>query len=86
MLYLKTLKESNFILMSIFFWFMAYNVTTAFSKYVQSFRCCRWWLHGLLVATGVAIISYIPVAFIASKIGRRKTILIGITMLLFHFL
>jgi MFS family permease len=74
--------------MSIFFWFMAYNaVTTAFSKYVQSFLGVAGggFASNLLVATGVAIISYIPVAFIASKIGRRKTILIGITMLFVSF-
>ncbi|NLK67643.1 MAG: SLC45 family MFS transporter [Clostridiaceae bacterium] len=85
----KDVKKSLiFILMSIFFWFMAYNaVTTAFSKYVQSFLGVAGggFASNLLVATGVAIISYIPVAFIASKIGRRKTILIGITMLFVSF-
>ncbi len=85
----KDVKKSLiFILMSIFVWFMAYNaVTTAFSKYVQSFLGVAGggFASNLLVATGVAIISYIPVAFIASKIGRRKTILIGITMLFVSF-
>ena len=85
----KDVKKSLiFILTSIFFWFMAYNaVTTAFSKYVQSFLGVAGggFASNLLVATGVAIISYIPVAFIASKIGRRKTILIGITLLFVSF-
>ena len=32
----------------------------------------------LMVATGAAIISYIPIGYISSKIGRKKTIMIGI--------
>ena len=34
-----------------------------------------------MVAQGAAIVSYIPVGLIASKIGRKKTILAGIVML-----
>lgn len=77
-----------FILLSIFFWFMAYNaVTTAFSKYAQSFLGIKGggFATNLLVATAAAVVSYIPVGFIASRIGRRKTILIGITMLFISF-
>ena len=35
----------------------------------------------LLIAQGAAIIAYIPVGFLAGKIGRKKTILIGVAML-----
>ena len=66
------------------FWFVAYNaVTTAFSRYATHV----WELEGggyadcLLIATVAAIISYIPIGMIASKIGRKKTILIGIVLL-----
>ena len=34
-----------------------------------------------MVATVAAIISYIPIGIIASKIGRKKTIMIGIVLL-----
>ena len=34
-----------------------------------------------MVAQGAAIISYIPVGIVASKIGRKKTILAGVAML-----
>lgn len=85
----KDVKRSLiFILLSIFFWFMAYNaVTTAFSKYAQSFLGIAGggFATNLLVATAAAVVSYIPVGFIASKIGRRKTILIGIAMLFVSF-
>ena len=73
-----------FLLASVAFWFIAYNaVTTAFSRYAVQV----WGLEGgsyadcLLVATVAAVISYIPIGTISSKIGRKKTILIGITLL-----
>jgi len=76
------------ILVSIFLWFMGYNaVTTGFTRYAQNV-----WGQGvgnasliLMVAQVAAILSYIPVGIIATKIGRRKTILIGITMLAVAF-
>ncbi|MPM09693.1 hypothetical protein SDC9_56015 [bioreactor metagenome] len=32
----------------------------------------------LLIATAAAIISYLPIGFLASRIGRKKTIVIGL--------
>lgn len=73
-----------FMLASIFLWFTAYNaVTTAFSRYTR----VVWNLEGggfadcLMVATVAAIISYIPIGQISSKIGRKKTILGGIVLM-----
>ena len=73
-----------FLLASIFLWFTAYNaVTTAFSRYVE----VVWKLEpggftdALLIATAAAIISYIPIGHIASKFGRKKTILAGIILM-----
>ena len=86
----KDVKRSlYFILASIFLWFTAYNaITTAFSRYATRV----WGMEGgsfagaLMVATGAAILSYIPVGFVSSKIGRKKTILIGIiTMSISYF-
>lgn len=81
----KEVKRSMiFLLASIFLWFTAYNaVTTAFSRYTREV----WKLEGggfadcLLVATVAAIISYIPIGNIASKIGRKKTIMGGIILM-----
>ena len=81
----KDVKKSLvFILMSVAFWFIAYNaVTTAFSRYATHV----WGLEGggyadcLMIATVAAIISYIPIGAISSKIGRKKTIQIGIILL-----
>lgn len=77
-------RSLYFILASIFLWFTAYNaITTAFSRYAVKV----WNLQGgsfanaLMVATGAAILSYIPIGFISTAIGRKKTILIGIILM-----
>lgn len=82
-------RSLNFILASIFLWFTAYNaVTTAFSRYASRV----WGLQGgsfanaLMVAMGAAIISFIPIGIIASHIGRKKTILAGITLMSLSYL
>lgn len=81
----KEVKRSMlFMLASIFLWFTAYNaVTTAFSRYTK----VVWKMEGgsfancLMVATVAAIISYIPIGHIATKIGRKKTIMGGILLM-----
>ncbi len=76
------------ILASIFLWFMAYNaVTTAFSRYATTV----WGLEGgsyadaLLVATVAAILSYLPIGIVASRVGRKKTIIAGLILMLISF-
>ena len=39
----------------------------------------------LMVATVAAIISYIPIGALASRIGRKKTILLGLGMMLISY-
>ena len=80
----EVMRSLVFILISVAFWFIAYNaVTTAFSRYATEV----WGLEGggyadcLMIATVAAIISYIPIGGISSKIGRKNTILIGIVLL-----
>ncbi len=77
-------RSMIFLLASIFFWFTAYNaVTTAFSRYTK----VVWKMEGggfadcLMVATVAAILSYIPIGNIASKIGRKKTIMAGVALM-----
>lgn len=77
-----------FILISVFLWFMSYNaVTTAFSKYAQDFLKIEGggFAGKMLLATVAAVITYIPSGFIASKIGRKKTILLGIILMFASF-
>ena len=73
-----------FILLSISFWYIGYNaVSTWFTTYIS--RVMGEGLGGastcLLVATGGAIVSYIPIGQLATKIGRKKTIQGGVVLL-----
>ena len=72
------------ILISVACWFMGYNaVTTAFSRYAQIYLGIQGggFANCLLIATAAAILSYIPVGSIASRVGRKKTILGGVVLL-----
>ncbi len=78
------MRSLALILASVFLWFMAYNaVTTAFSRY-----CYEIWGTDLgtssgylLMATIAAIIAFVPLGFLSSTLGRKKTVLIGILLM-----
>jgi len=75
------LRSLLFILASIVFWFMGYNaVTSKYSVYAGNILNLDY-SSTLLLANVAALISYIPVGIVASKIGRKKTITAGIVML-----
>ena len=77
-----------YILASIFLWYAAYNaVTTAFSRYAVTV----WGMEGggfadcLMVATVAAILSYIPSGALASRFGRKRTILLGVACMFISY-
>ena len=77
-------KSLGFLLASICLWFIGYNaVETWFTTYVS--QVMGQALGGastcLLIATGGAVISYIPIGVLASKLGRKRTIMGGIILL-----
>ena len=73
------------ILASVVFWFMGYNaVTSKYSVYAGKVLA-QDYNTTLLIANAAAIVSYLPVGILASRIGRKKTILIGIAMLAVSF-
>lgn len=70
-----------FILLSVFLWYMGYNaVTSKYSVYAGKVMELDY-NTTLLLANAAAIVSYLPVGMIASKIGRKKSILAGVVML-----
>ena len=74
----------SFLLVSIALWFIGYNgVTTWFSVYAaESWNMTLGQANTCLtIATAGAIVSYIPVGNVASKLGRRKTIRFGTLLL-----
>ena len=70
-----------FILLSVALWYIGYNaVTSKYSVYATDILG-KDYNTTMLLAQGFAIVSYFPAGIIASKIGRKKTILGGVVML-----
>ncbi len=78
------LRSLILILLSVFLWYMAYNaVTTAFSRY-----CVAVWGADLSTSSGylmcatiVAILAFVPLGALSSRVGRKKTILLGVLLM-----
>jgi len=69
------------ILASVALWFFGYNaVTSKYSVYAGKVLNLDYNMT-LIIAQAAAIISYLPVGIISSKIGRKKAILCGVVML-----
>ena len=75
------LKSLLLILASVALWYIGYNsITSKYSVYATNILGFDY-NFTLIVAQIAAIIAYIPVGIIASRIGRRRTILAGVLML-----
>lgn len=73
------------ILASVALWYMGYNaVTSKYSLYATNVLGHDYNLT-MMIAQGAAIVAYIPVGLLASKIGRKKTVLIGVALLFAAF-
>ena len=74
-----------FILASIALWYFGYNaVTSKYAIYAGNILQMDY-NTTLLLAQGAAIVAYLPAGMVASKIGRKKTILAGVIMLTVAF-
>lgn len=75
------MRSLIFILLSVALWYFGYNaVTSKYSVYAPNVLQKNY-NTTMLIAQGAAIIAYLPAGIVASKIGRRKTILGGVLML-----
>ncbi len=78
-------KSFLLILASVALWYIGYNsITSKYSVYATNILGFDF-NFTLIIAQAAAIVSYIPVGIIASKIGRRKTVLAGVAMLAIAF-
>ena len=69
------------ILASIALWYFGYNaVTSKYSIYAPKVLA-KDYSTTMLLAQAAAIVAYLPAGIVASKIGRKKTILGGVVML-----
>lgn len=73
------------ILASVVLWYMGYNaVTSKYSVYAGNVLAKDYNMT-LIIAQAAAIVSYLPVGIISSKLGRKKTILAGVAILTLSF-
>ena len=78
-------KSLIFILLSIVLWFFGYNaVTSKYSVYASNILHKDYNLT-LIIAQAAAIVAYLPVGLISSKIGRKRAIQAGVIMLTVAF-
>ena len=69
------------ILASVALWYIGYNsITSKYSVYATTILGFDFNLT-LIIAQAAAIVSYIPIGIISSKLGRKKTILAGVLIL-----
>ena len=82
------LKSFALILASIFMWFMGYNaVSSNLSIYTTKSLNLSAGVASIIsgVSMGISAIALIPVGYMAAKIGRRKSIMIGFAMAVVSF-
>ena len=78
-------KSLIFLLASIVLWFMGYNsITSKYSVYASNVLHKDYNLT-LIIAQAAAILAYLPVGLLSSRIGRKKMILAGVVMLTASF-
>lgn len=78
-------KSLIFILLSIVLWFFGYNaVTSKYSVYASNILHKDYNLT-LIIAQAAAIVAYLPVGIISSRVGRKKAIQAGVIMLTLAF-
>lgn len=82
------LKSFILILASIFMWFMGYNaVSSNLSIYTTKALNLSAGVASIIsgVSMGISAIAFIPVGYMAAKIGRRKSIIIGFGLAVISF-
>ena len=74
-------KSLILILLSVALWYFGYNaVTSKYAVYATNILDMDY-NTTMLIAQGAAIVAYMPAGIVASKIGRKKTILAGVVIL-----
>ncbi|MDE6060835.1 MAG: MFS transporter [Clostridia bacterium] len=76
------------ILASIFMWFMGYNaISSNLSVYTTKALNLSAGVASIIsgVSMGISAIAFIPVGYMAAKIGRRKSIIIGFGLAVVSF-
>lgn len=85
----KKMMSFFFILAAIFMWFIGYNaVTSNLSVYTTRTLNLDPGVASIIsgVSMGVSAIAFIPVGYLATKIGRRKSVIVGFVMAIISYI
>ncbi len=71
------------LIIAIFLWFAAFNaVETFWSNYCTFYIDFKSFSLGIIILTVASLITFIPAGFLADKIGRKWTIVIGLILMI----
>lgn len=73
------------MLVSIFLWFFAFNAIETFGSSFGVYKLgvtTSWWGTAVIIMTLASIIAFIPAGWIANKIGRKNSVLIGLGLMI----
>lgn len=84
---LTRLDKRNLIilLLSIFLWFFAFNAIETFGSLFSSEQLglgTSWWGTAVIIMTICSLIGFIPGGYIADKLGRKWTIVLGLGLMI----
>ncbi|MFW5780132.1 MAG: MFS transporter [Bacillota bacterium] len=85
----KKMMSFLFILAAIFMWFMGYNsITSNLSVYTTRTLNLAPGVASVISGAGMAVsaIAFLPVGYLATKIGRRKSVLLGFVMAVISYI
>ncbi|MDR2867100.1 MAG: MFS transporter [Acholeplasmatales bacterium] len=80
-------KNLIFLILSVFLWFMAFNALETFNSLfaLNVIGDSGIASTGVIVLTAVSILTFLLCGKLASKIGRKRVVIIGISALIFGF-
>jgi maltose/moltooligosaccharide transporter len=70
------------IIVSVFFWFLAFNALETFwSTYGEEYLLTQNWGLATIILTISSMVFFIPAANLSNKIGRKKSVVIGLVLM-----
>ena len=83
----KNKRFLTILIIAIFLWFAAFNaVETFWSNYCTFYIDFSSFSLGIIILTVASLITFIPAGFLADKIGRKWTIVIGLILMIIAML
>lgn len=82
----KRRKSLYFLLATIFFLFMGYNaIMSKIADYMPKVLNLNFFDYQFIIAQVLVLVSIVPMGILSTHLGRKKTVLIGISLLTVSF-